>query len=438
MMKKMIPLLTALVLLLLPALFSPANAEKNTSLHMFAYQVPRMESAEKGSKVRYGLKDEGGEIVLAPRYDRISELGGGWWAVWKDGRTGLVDPSGKRVRRPDYDAIARCGDGTFITERDGQTGLLSADGREVLSPGAGEFEPVQDGSFRILVNGRCGLLLADGTTFLKPRYDGIELIETGVFRTRIRDRFGLLSAEGRTICAVKYDAVEPWVSEGMYVARIAGKALLFNEKGERCDRAGETVLFGRLDQDEDPGNGAEQVEWIVLKKEGGNLFLVSRLALGCLPFDERFVTGVPCSWQNATLRKCLNGAFLEGAFSVRERERILFADTSGARSFAIEAPDGAKSGGIAQKTEDRVFLLSAYEAEKHFRSEFLRETAPSPAAVSQGAFLSRKLGTTHWWLRSPGQDDSCAAFIDHKGRRDDRFVGYGHVAVRPALWIRID
>ena len=435
MMKKTVFILTAFLLLQAFSL-SLAAEEERTTLHVFPYDAERHTGTEEGPQTLYGLCNDAGEIVVSPRYDAIAELGGGWWSVSKAGRIGLVDPSGKRIRRSEYDAITRREDGTFVTEIDGERGLLSAEGRELLRPGTGEFELLPDGACLIRTNGKCGLLLEDGTTFVKPRFDGIEPLDTGAYRVRVKERYGLLSPKGRTICAARYEAADPWVSDGMYIARISGRELLFNENGERCDRTGGTVLLGRFDQDNDPGNGAEQIEWIVLRKDGGDLFLVSRLALGCLPFDERYVPGIQCSWSSSALREGLNGSLFDCAFSDPESEVILPADTSGDRSYPLAITDSGRPGREGDGTEDRIFLLSTYEAEKHLRSESLREAAPSASAVAQGAFLSRRLGSTNWWLRSPGQDASCAAFIDHKGRLDDRFIGYGRVAVRPAMWIR--
>ena len=434
MMRKTVFILTAF--LLLHAFSLSLAAKERTTLHVFPYAAGRNTGTEEGSQILYGLCDDAGEIVVSPRYDAIAELDGGWWSVSKEGRTGLVDPSGKRICRTEYDAITRRGDGTFVTEIDGRRGLLSAEGRELLRPGAGDFEPLPGGACLIRTNGKYGLLLADGSTFVKPRFDGIEPLDTGAYRVRVKQRYGLLSPKGRTICAARYESADPWVSEGMYIARISGRTLLFNENGERCDRIGRTVLLGRLDQDNDPGNGAEQIEWIVLRKDGGDLFLVSRLALGCLPFDDRYVPGTLCSWSSSTLREALNGSLFDCAFSDPESEMILPADTSGDRSYPAVTPDGGRPGREGEGTTDRIFLLSAFEAEKYFRSESLREASPSASAVAQGAFLSNRLGSTNWWLRSPGQDASCAGFIDHKGRLDDRFTGYGRVAVRPAMWIR--
>ena len=50
--------------------------------------------------------------------------------------------------------------------------------------------------------------------------------------------------------------------------------------------AGEIVTFGTYEQDDDPANGAEKIEWIVIDVEEHRALLLSRYVLDAIPYNE--------------------------------------------------------------------------------------------------------------------------------------------------------
>ena len=89
-------------------------------------------------------------------------------------------------------------------------------------------------------------------------------------------------------------------------------------------------------------------------------------------------------------------------------------------------------------TKDKVFLLSAKEAEQYFKNDEDRKCNPTKFATNKGAYKSDE-GQCWWWLRSLGYNTSYATFVDTDGSVD--FYGYGvnrnDDSVRPALWINL-
>lgn len=88
-------------------------------------------------------------------------------------------------------------------------------------------------------------------------------------------------------------------------------------------------------------------------------------------------------------------------------------------------------GGIAN---DKVFLLSALEAERYFRSERERKCVSTAYASARCGFGS----STYWWLRSPGDDQTCAALINDDG--SVFYLGFkvdNKNYVRPAMWLNL-
>ena len=210
-----------------------------------------------------------------------------------------------------------------------------------------------------------------------------------------------------------------------------------NKEKLKNANVGSYVTFGAYEQDNNNSNGKEDVEWLVLAKEGSKVLVISKYALDAQLYNTSH-TGV--TWETCSLRKWLNGTFINNAFSAEEQAMIPTVTVS-----ADKNPEYRTDPGNA--TQDKVFLLSITEAKQYFTSKEARKCAPTDYAIAQGAHTRSdyKVGdraTCWWWLRSPGTDEvyAVAAGISIDGHVYD----YGHSvnddgnAVRPALWINLN
>ncbi|MBO4418498.1 MAG: TIR domain-containing protein [Oscillospiraceae bacterium] len=192
---------------------------------------------------------------------------------------------------------------------------------------------------------------------------------------------------------------------------------------------GSRVFWGSYEQDNNTSNGKEDIEWIVLAREGDRVLVISRYALDCQQYNTS-CTGV--TWETGSLRWWLNGTFLNAAFSERERAMIPSVTVS-----ADKTPSYSTSPG--NSTTDQIFLLSITEANKYFTSDSARQCQGTAYCYAQGAIKTSN-GNCWWWLRSPGSDSRLAASVFGDGSVD--FSGFSvdfvNDAVRPALWISIE
>ena len=193
---------------------------------------------------------------------------------------------------------------------------------------------------------------------------------------------------------------------------------------------GSYVFFGSYEQDNDTSNGKEDIEWIVLAKEGHKALVISKYALDCKQYNK---AKSDTTWETCSLRKWLNGPFLN-AFSVEERNSII--DTT---VTADKNPSYSTSPG--NDTTDKVFLLSITEVNKFFSSNETRTCAPTDYAKAQGVWTNSNPSTGDraacWWLRSPGSLSDHAALVHGSGAVNisGRAVFNVLGGVRPALWI---
>lgn len=200
---------------------------------------------------------------------------------------------------------------------------------------------------------------------------------------------------------------------------------------------GDIIVFGTYEQDNNISNGKENIKWLVLAKENNRVLVISDKALDCQPYNSSYTEEV--TWENCSLRKWLNGTFLNKAFSTEEQAQIQNTTVS-----ADNNPQYSTNPGNA--TTDKVFLLSINEVEKYFNSDEARKCAPTAYAKAQGASTNDTCktpsgaATCWWWLRSPGDDQSSAAYVYFGGDVFElgNYVFSGLNAVRPAMWITID
>ena len=191
-------------------------------------------------------------------------------------------------------------------------------------------------------------------------------------------------------------------------------------------KVGKTIEFGNYPQDKD---GTEKpIEWIVMKKEGNQVLLLSKYVLDAKPYNEEFED---VTWETSDIRQWLNNEFYTTAFNKTEKAKI--------QTSLIKNEDNSEygtSGG--NDTEDKVFLLSEKEAETLFSDEEERIAKATEYAEKSGVYVNKEKAAW-WWLRSPGGYSDGAAVVSCSGwvygSGDD--VHYCGDGVRPALHLNL-
>ena len=193
------------------------------------------------------------------------------------------------------------------------------------------------------------------------------------------------------------------------------------------------IYFGNYWQsvksDDAADSNKEPVKWRVLAN-GGSLFVVSDKNLDCIEYNSSAET---VTWENCSLRKWLNGKFLDKAFTTQEQGAVL-------ESLVVNE-DGAKGSEAGADTYDKVYLLSIYEVidpELGFPTDWKAKGGTRVALNTEYTRSKRAMTSSDmsgaWWLRTPG-DAKNAANVFNAG---NVFVRGGNVnnfifAVRPAM-----
>ena len=190
---------------------------------------------------------------------------------------------------------------------------------------------------------------------------------------------------------------------------------------------GNIIMLGKYEQDNDEFNGKEEIEWLVLARDGDKALLISRYCLDCQPYHTKRKN---VTWETCTLSAWLNDDFFSNAFSIEEQKAIQTTLITADRSPNLEMDQG---DGI----EEKVFLLSIEEAGQFFDIDSERQAEYTLFVKGKGAYVSKDRSL--WWLRSAGFNNKYAAYVDYLGRInvDGNFVDLAFNAVRPAIWVDI-
>lgn len=233
-------------------------------------------------------------------------------------------------------------------------------------------------------------------------------------------------------------------------------------------KVGDTIVFGKYEQDGVRANGKEPIEWIVLKEDDDNILVLSRYVIDKKPFNE---TDKKTGWEQSSLRKWLNGEFIKAAFTDKEAERIVATQIDNPGSTAFFKEFNSTSGIAAgRKTKDSIFLLSYEEVLEFYKtkkidkffvyvSKELITTATDATGIENKSLASEEYETFYkeegwpedcvgingsgWFLRSNGINSDDVMSVGYDGTVRAQYLEYGadyeNVAfeggIRPAMWI---
>ena len=244
------------------------------------------------------------------------------------------------------------------------------------------------------------------------------------------------------------------------LAADTGKAIQLVVGGSADNIGGkqaDNIYFGTYFQSN--GSTKEPVKWRVLSNGNQQLFLLSDQNLEVFQYhtEQENVT-----WETSTIRSWLNGYgassntggssgtdytgdnFLDTAFSTEEQSAIVETTVvnNDNKDDIIYGTDG--EGG--NNTTDRVFLLSIEETDNrnYFPQFSSSRYSTNTAYVADGGKLGISMAEAgegdRWWLRSPGSNNTMAAFIEEDGgdAYEGNPVNNKGAAVRPAFNLDLD
>lgn len=192
----------------------------------------------------------------------------------------------------------------------------------------------------------------------------------------------------------------------------------------KYSKIGSNIRFGSFEQDNNPENGKETIDWIILEKNNNKAMLISKYCLdsGIYHYEKSHV-----SWKICSLRYWLNKTFFKEAFNQKEQKSIINTYV-----IADKNPEHPYNN-PGENTIDKVFIPSIPEVNKYFGLNLLKSCKPSEYAISRGIYTFD--GNCKWWLRSPGRTLDEASYVRDDGDIYWQYVTDDSTGVRPAIWV---
>ena len=166
-------------------------------------------------------------------------------------------------------------------------------------------------------------------------------------------------------------------------------------------KVGDTITFAEYE-----GSG----KWVVLDidEENDKALLITKDVVASRIFDDNSNV-----WEDSDLRAWLNSDFIEETFDEKQKDMLI------------------------EYEGDMVFVLSSEQALTYFDSDEDRLAHSSEFALAQG--INEDDGYPRYWLKSPGNTRSRAAYVCHCGEvyEPGTSVTIARIGVRPAVWVRV-
>lgn len=210
----------------------------------------------------------------------------------------------------------------------------------------------------------------------------------------------------------------------------------------------DVIRFG-TSHNENFANDTLVFEWVVVDRDEVNqkALLLSKDIIGSKNWTSKDkYKNKDVVWETSTLRQWLNGDFYQKYFTENEKRSILTTHLHNSNNPLYNTNGGSD-------TDDKIFLLSIEDIEKYFNIDKLGKERDYRLIAKERNLFKNEDGkklpslTTEgqvWWLRSPGEKNNSAAFVNNTGTlsyngrevmvvaAEGRTYAYG---TRPAMWV---
>jgi len=201
-------------------------------------------------------------------------------------------------------------------------------------------------------------------------------------------------------------------------------------------KIGETFFFGEVEQDNDLSNGAEAIEWIVLKKTDSSAFVISKKVLEWMTFSEYkdqitvdevevtvplncFIWDIECNQQRAWLT---NELYANG-FSEIEKEVIVLSHIE-TQGWEVSDPESTDYLYIPSKEE-----VEEYLSDIHLKQAEMTAYVAAKAEQKEGEYI-------RWSVRTEGPTQKYVMQVLESGKLSSTYCSFPN-GVRPVMWLDI-
>lgn len=196
----------------------------------------------------------------------------------------------------------------------------------------------------------------------------------------------------------------------------------------------DTITLGSYEIDGVLENGYEDIEWILLDRNGRSVFLMSKIIIENYNYN---LNGVDNLWENSDLRRFVNNECYNAWFKDDEKNRILTTN--------VMTRDG---NGANRTTQDKIYVLNEDECRQYFGYEdtnghnkriathitpFLKATRKNITVESKDVWYK---GNSSFWLRDSATTPQNVKYVGLAGKlHPEGDTVLENDGIRPVLWV---
>lgn len=196
----------------------------------------------------------------------------------------------------------------------------------------------------------------------------------------------------------------------------------------------DTVTFGHYEIDGELGNGFEDIEWILLDRQGNSALLMSKNIIENSNFN---LGSTDSTWNNSELRRFINEDCYNAWFDEDEKARILTTNVMTKDSI-----------GNNISSADKIYILDEDECRKYFGYEdtnghnkriathitpYLKATRKNITIESKEVWYK---GNSSFWLRDAATTPQNVKYVGLAGKlHPEGDTVLENDGIRPVLWV---
>ncbi|KYH34981.1 KWG leptospira [Clostridium tepidiprofundi DSM 19306] len=183
--------------------------------------------------VRYGFMNKNGQVVIEPKYKRVSsfingvayvkdnndngylidknenkisrvegryvEVYDGLWLMRIDNKWGYIDKTGKWVIEPKYGFTYGFREGLAAVRENGKWGFVDKNGKWIIKPTFQKIQSFSEGLAAVWVNAKCGFINKSGKWIIRPTFEDAEKFSQGLAAVKLKGKWGYVDKSGKWV-----------------------------------------------------------------------------------------------------------------------------------------------------------------------------------------------------------------------------------------------
>ncbi|MBR2571833.1 MAG: WG repeat-containing protein, partial [Clostridia bacterium] len=165
----------------------------------------------------WGFIDRTGTVVVEPLYDSVGDFFEGLADVQSGGKWGFVDRTGAVVAEPQYDDVESFSEGLAAVEAGGKWGFVDRTGAVVVEPMYDSVRDFSEGLAAVEAGGKWGFVDSTGALAVEPLYDSVDDFSEGLAAVKAEGKWGFIDRTGDLAVEPRFDDVNGFTRAGFAV-----------------------------------------------------------------------------------------------------------------------------------------------------------------------------------------------------------------------------